>query len=51
VLSVLQEVTVGHIGCGRLHVTENVFPDAPCPILAMSVNGVSTILYSPSGVF
>ena len=27
VLSVLQEVTVGHIACRRLHVTENVFPD------------------------
>jgi len=27
VLSVLREVTVGHIAYGRLHVTENVFPD------------------------
>jgi len=27
VLSVLQEVTVGHVVCGRLHMTENVFPD------------------------
>jgi len=26
-LSVLQEVTVGHIGRGRLHVTKYVFPD------------------------
>jgi len=28
VLSVLREVTVGYIVCGRLHVTENVSPDA-----------------------
>jgi hypothetical protein len=28
VLSVLREGTVGHIGCGRFHVTENIFPDA-----------------------
>jgi hypothetical protein len=27
VLLVLREVTVGHIACGRLHVTEYVFPD------------------------
>jgi len=27
VLSVLRELTVGHIASGRLHVTENVFPD------------------------
>jgi len=27
VLSVLRELTVGHIATGRLHVTENVFPD------------------------
>jgi len=27
VLSVLREVTVGHIANGRLHVTESVFPD------------------------
>jgi len=27
VLSVLQEHMVGHIASGRLHVTENVFPD------------------------
>jgi hypothetical protein len=27
VLSVLPKVTVGHIACGRLHVTEYVFPD------------------------
>jgi len=27
VLLVLQEVTVGQIACGRLHVTEYVFPD------------------------
>jgi len=27
VLLVLQEVTVGHIACGRLHITEYVFPD------------------------
>ena len=29
VLSVLREVTVGHIASGRLHVTEYVFPDVP----------------------
>jgi hypothetical protein len=27
VLLVLREVTVGHIACGRLHVTKFVFPD------------------------
>jgi hypothetical protein len=27
VLLVLREVTVGHIACGRLHVTKYVFPD------------------------
>jgi hypothetical protein len=35
VLSVLREVTVGHISSGRLHVTEYVFPDG-----AASVHGV-----------
>ena len=30
VLSVLQEVMVGHIAYGRSHVTEYVFPDAVC---------------------
>jgi hypothetical protein len=29
VLSVLREITVGHIAYGRLHVAEYVFPDAP----------------------
>jgi hypothetical protein len=35
VLLELQEVSVSHIACGRLHVTEYVFPDEtslpPCP--------------------
>jgi hypothetical protein len=30
VLSVLQEVTVGYIACGRLHMSEYVFPDLQC---------------------
>jgi len=33
VLSVLREVTLAHIGCGRLHVTENVFPDVYNPMV------------------
>jgi len=43
VLSVLRDVTVGHIACGRLHVTENVFPDAMNVRLILSIKDVSFI--------
>jgi hypothetical protein len=40
VLSVLWEVTVGHIVCGRLHVTENGFPDIV--VLAKDFSSIHT---------